>query len=115
MGVLLAVSMCAAMGGAEAAVWPWVWDALYFDCVSVVVVEESLRKLFGLLLWGYLHKAVDCIFRNCVYSVNPTPSHLFSKECRCSLNCENVCLCVFGCTQRLAVWQCVLRVNGLLD
>ena len=37
--------------------WPRVWDAQHFDCVSVV--EELLRKVFGLLLWGYLYKVVD--------------------------------------------------------
>lgn len=46
---------------------PWVWDIQYFNCVSAVVVGESLRRVFGLLLWGYLYKVVGYIFRNCVY------------------------------------------------
>lgn len=48
-------------------VWPWFGDVQYFDRLSVIVGEGSLRKVFGLLLWDYLYKVVGYIFRNCVY------------------------------------------------
>lgn len=71
MGVLMAASMWTALGTVESAGWPMVWEslysALYFDFASIVGVEECIREVFGLLLWGYLYKFVGYVIRNCVY------------------------------------------------
>lgn len=65
--------------------------AQYFGCVSVVVVEEYIRKGLGLLLWVYLYKMVGCIkLIWCLLAFSPESSGVPYTG--------KLCVCVSACT-----------------
>lgn len=68
----VAVCLWAAMGGAQPAGVALGVGRLHlgvsFACVSVVVVDEYIRKFWGLFSWGYWYKVVGYVMRNCVLS-----------------------------------------------